>query len=266
MCTEYTPELIERFYSKISKIPTEQGCLEWMDYHNAEGYGRFSVRTGRNRRAHRIAWEIVNGPIPAGLVIRHMCHNPLCCNVEHLRLGTYAENTQDMMRSGRFKNAPNTRAPYVRRTAAERFYAKISKTPNETGCLDWTACLTKQGYGHFRFGAKDVYAHRLAWELANGPIPDGLCVLHRCDRPSCCRVEHLFLGTMTDNMRDRDDKGRHVSVRGERNFYARITEQDVLAIRSDLYSGWRRIDIARHFGITVTQVGRILRREQWTHI
>ena len=74
--TQYTPELIERFYSKISKIPTEQGCLEWMAYHDAFGHGYFGIGNGRTERTHRIAWALVNGPIPAGLVIRHMCNNP----------------------------------------------------------------------------------------------------------------------------------------------------------------------------------------------
>jgi len=54
-----------------------------------------------------------------------------------------------------------------------------------------------------------IRTHRLAWELANGPIPDGLSVLHHCDNPPCCNVEHLFLGTQTDNHADMVAKGRH---------------------------------------------------------
>jgi hypothetical protein len=60
---------------------------------------------------------------------------------------------------------------------------------------------------------KDVTVHRLVWEEANGPIPDGLHVLHRCDVPACCNIDHLFLGTPADNLRDQIAKGRHTSNR-----------------------------------------------------
>jgi len=72
-----------------------------------------------------------------------------------------------------------------------------------------------------------VVAHRLSWELANGPIPDGLFVLHRCDTPRCVRPEHLFLGTKADNTADMMAKGRQVlpPVREEcRNWHAYTPE------------------------------------------
>lgn len=268
---QYTTKDVARFYSKVSTTPTEQGCLEWLAYHDDRGYGYFDVG-GKPVGAHRVAWEIANGSIPAGMVIRHfVCDNPRCCNVAHLRLGTYADNVQDMMRSGRWKNAPNTTAPYVRPdkpTDEERFYSKISKTPTNTGCLDWLGRCNDDGYGTCMIGRDNWLAHRVAWMLANGPIPDGLCVLHRCDRPTCCRVEHLFLGTRTDNNQDRDEKGRHVSnpVRGEKCPWVKITEQDVIAIRSDIYRGWTLVAIAERFGISKGQVSRILRGEAWTHL
>lgn len=266
--TQYTPELIERFYSKMSKTPTETGCLEWMSSQNDRGYGAFYFGK-RKFLAHRVAWELINGPIPEGLLIRHMCNNRLCCNPAHLKPGTYAENTQDMMRSGRWKNAPNTRAPYVKPTKEERFYAKISTTPTDTGCLEWTAGTTKAGYGHINIGGKHVYAHRLAWELVNGPIPDGMCVCHRCDRPACCRIEHLFLGSMAENMHDREAKGRgnRRNSRGEKSHMAKLTESQVSEIRSDSkFAGWTQREIAQHFGISQQQVSRILNRKKWTHL
>jgi hypothetical protein len=99
----------------------------------------------------------------------------------------------------------------------ERFWAKVNKDgptqPHmDTPCWAWTAA-THEGYGVFIVPGSEEYreqrAHRLSWTLANGPIPEGLQVLHRCDNPACVRVDHLFLGTHTDNMRDMVAKNRH---------------------------------------------------------
>ena len=76
-------------------------------------------------------------------------------------------------------------------------------------CWLWTACVNSKGYG--RIGQKSI-AHRVVWELTNGPIPDGLLVLHRCNTPACCNVAHLYLGTNWDNMRDRKRAGHYSSV------------------------------------------------------
>ncbi len=285
MPTEYTTKDIERFYAKVSKTPTERGCLEWTGYHNRLGYGYFKVGK-KNIGAHRIAWEIVNGPIPAGLVIRHMCHNPQCVNPAHLRLGSQADNVRDMMSSGRWHNAPNTRAPYVKpvkpvrptanrikrvrpvKPVEERFYAKVSKTPNETGCLDWLAGHVRFGYGRFSIGGKSVNTHRLAWELVNGPVPDGLQVCHRCDRPICCNVEHLFLASPAENMQDKIRKGRanYTPCKGETVGTSKLTAAQVKEIRSPQYEDWAPIDIAAKFGVTNSCVCMILRRQSWAHL
>lgn len=263
--TQYTPKLIERFYSKISTSPTETGCLEWMAYHDAFGHGYFGVGNHKLERAHRVAWELVNGPIPTGLVIRHLCHNPLCCNPAHLEPGTKADNNRDMAASGRWKNAPNDRAPYVRPTAVERFYANLSKTPNETGCLDWLGHLTNKGYG--KCGA--YLAHRFAWELVNGPIPSGLYACHVCDRPICCNHLHIFIGTNADNLRDMREKGRGgVPPRhlGEDSGMSKLTTAQVKEIRSPQYEDWSAKDIAARFGVTNTNICDILNRQTWKHL
>ena len=94
------------------------------------------------------------------------------------------------------------------RSIAERLAAKLSP-PDERGCLVWTAkSRGRGGYGVINAGGKQVRAHRLAWEIANGPIPEGMSVCHRCDNPPCCNVEHLFLGAPKDNMADKMRKGR----------------------------------------------------------
>jgi hypothetical protein len=79
-----------------------------------------------------------------------------------------------------------------------------------TPCIIFPGCILNSGYGQLRVNGKRWQAHRWAWTQANGPIPAGMKVLHRCDNPPCWNVEHLFLGTQRDNMRDMAVKGRAV--------------------------------------------------------
>lgn len=88
----------------------------------------------------------------------------------------------------------------------DRFIAKIEQTD---GCWFWIAAKNAHGYGIFVGGnGRTVLAHRLAYELFIGPIPDDLQVNHSCDTPACVNPDHLWLGTQLDNIRDRDAKGR----------------------------------------------------------
>lgn len=91
-------------------------------------------------------------------------------------------------------------------------------TRRSDGCWEWTGTLDAYGYGVLTVSttlspSRKAKAHRLAWELAAGPIPPGLHVLHRCDNRRCVRPDHLFLGDQRDNMRDALAKGRHTSQR-----------------------------------------------------
>lgn len=111
------------------------------------------------------------------------------------------------------------------RTLAQRFWEKVRKT--ET-CWLWTASKNPYGYGQM------IREGRLSWEFAHGVIPEGLCVLHRCDVPACVRVDHLFLGTKADNTDDMVAKGRASggNLRGELHGNSKLTAQMVLEIRS----------------------------------
>lgn len=87
----------------------------------------------------------------------------------------------------------------------ERFWVQVDKSGD---CWLWTGAKSPSGYGQFAVNRQPTRVHRYSWELANGPIPAGLSVLHRCDVRNCLKPEHLWLGTAADNQRDMTEKGR----------------------------------------------------------
>lgn len=90
-----------------------------------------------------------------------------------------------------------------------RFWNAVRVTPELDGCWTWTRSKdTRMGYGRLHVRGLSTVAHRASWQIQTGPIPSGMCVLHRCDNPPCVRPDHLFLGTKGDNNADRDSKGR----------------------------------------------------------
>jgi hypothetical protein len=108
------------------------------------------------------------------------------------------------------------------KSLAERFWSKVNKNgptmPHmTTACWAWTATRIQGGYGRLGLNRKHHLAHRVAWEMANGSVPAGLDVLHRCDNPPCVNVEHLFLGTQADNTADMIAKGRERHACGDQS-------------------------------------------------
>ncbi len=96
----------------------------------------------------------------------------------------------------------------------EKFWSRVDKSGGANACWPWTGSRLPTGYGQvYQAGGQRLLAHRTAWELENGPIPDGMRVLHHCDNPPCCNPGHLFLGTDADNMNDRDQKGHNANSR-----------------------------------------------------
>lgn len=103
-----------------------------------------------------------------------------------------------------------------------RFCNKIEK--NEvTGCWDWVGGTTSghgEEYGRVCIDQEQILAHRVAWTMANGPISQGMNVLHKCDNPLCVNPSHLFLGTQLDNATDKYRKGRANILQGSKRFYS----------------------------------------------
>ena len=148
---------------------------------------------------------------------------------------------------------------------AARFWAKVCRTDDLFSCWEWTASTFKNGYGHFVINDRHWYAHRVAWEFENGPIPDGLFVLHHCDNKRCVRPAHLFLGTLADNNADMRAKGR--DARGSDSPHAKVTEAQVREIRRRYAAGGISMKrLGREFDLSAQQVCDIVHRKRWRHL
>lgn len=151
--------------------------------------------------------------------------------------------------------------------AVKRFWEQVEKSD---GCWVWTGCkINKEGYGGQRIRGVLYPTHRLSWILRNGPIPQGLQVLHHCDNPPCVNPDHLFIGTIGDNMKDKAAKGRAVNTPqvGVVHWKARLTELDVKHIRElRTTTDMTMRDIGEAYGITKEHVFNILKRIAWKHV
>lgn len=155
----------------------------------------------------------------------------------------------------------------------QRFDKFVDKSGD---CWIWTGQIGHYGYGVMGLWdgkkLKQIRTHRLSYELHRGKIPDGLCVLHRCDNPACVNPDHLFLGTQTDNLKDMRQKGRQGKnvqyPRGEDSYLARVTEKDVREIRRRYDGGERVPSILKSMALPITDDGvrRIARRQTWKHL
>ena len=160
----------------------------------------------------------------------------------------------------------------------KRFWSKVKKT---NGCWEWTAALAGEGYGTFQRGVRDpIYAHRFAYIMTHGQIPNGKFVLHRCDNKICVRPSHLFLGTQKDNIVDAVSKGRMAVgnkngsrlhperlVRGERHPLVKLSERDVLHIRYLYANGGITMKIlGQQYGVTEVCIRSVITRRTWNHV
>lgn len=169
------------------------------------------------------------------------------------------------------KICPNCRRKFLSSQSAKRycsaechFWYYVEKSP---ACWIWTGSrFPSSGYGRFSTRRGQVIlAHRFSYELHNGSIPEGLWILHKCDNPPCVRPSHLFPGTPKVNSLDMSEKGR--SARGEKGGLSKLTDQDVLQIRSLLVRGQvTQRKLAKRFAVSNQLISQIHLRRIWTHL
>lgn len=177
--------------------------------------------------------------------------------------------------------------------AIARFWSKVDRSGGPDACWEWQAGRT-DGYGRFWLNGKSVAAHRTAYEIAVGPIPEGILMCHRCDNRPCCNPSHFFLGTCGDNSQDMVAKGRSLvgdkhpirrdptraarglsngaythpetRPRGENHGIAVLTDAAVRAIRAAAAQGQSFRSIGRAFGVSKTTIAHIVHGRAWTHV
>lgn len=155
--------------------------------------------------------------------------------------------------------------------------AKKSKHVHATGCIEWTGFRTKRGYGVIGVNNRVIRAHRIAYEIAFGPIPRGLCVCHSCDNRACINPEHLFVATHAENMKDMADKGRAnnapaiLAARGKHklgeNHHATKVTANVVTLMRDMKRGGNTLrEVSARFGVPMATVQSIVTGRTWGHV
>lgn len=139
----------------------------------------------------------------------------------------------------------------------ECFWSKAEMNPNN-GCLEWTGRTHRGGYGAFdvSFPKGTWNAHRLAYTLTYGAIPDHLFVCHSCDNRKCINPTHLWLGTNEENIQDRHSKGRSKggSGKGFEHNQSKVTLNDVLFIRT---AGLTLEQYKEKLGLSISAISKI---------
>ena len=137
----------------------------------------------------------------------------------------------------------------------------------ETGCWEWQGTVNHKGYGMTSYRGHHTTVHRAAAHAYLGmPLDSPMHVLHRCDNRRCFNPDHLFLGTNLDNVRDRDQKGRRTAPRGEASHSAKLTADDVLAIRAALQAKVPHRKIAAQYGVCRKHVYDIAVGDAWAFL
>lgn len=223
----------DRFWSKVDRRGPED-CWPWLAGLN-NGYGRFSLR-GKGQLAHRIAYATEVKQIRAGERVWHGCDLEICCNPKHLYLASDAERI------------------------IERFWSKVDRGDADS-CWLWTAAAHEFGYGKFSLVGSEIGAHRFAWTITNGRIPEGQQVCHSCDTPACVRPEHLFLGTAADNVADMVQKGRNAL--GENNGNSRLSDEQADEVfERYMAGGISQPELAKQYGVSQAAIWYTIHRRK----
>lgn len=211
------------------------------------GVGTFCIKKHVNYASHRLAFQYFYGELDTTRAIIQTCGQRACVNPAHLR----------------YKAEPEE-------SLAARFWSKV-QVGDPNACWEWhEKTRNRQGYGSLTVDGRGRRAHRLAYELTYGPIPDGLIVLHSCDNPPCCNPAHLRAGTYHENAQDLVERNehwneriRHHAPRGEKRGHAKLTPKEV---REIFFSTEPQKELAAKYGVAQALISGIRNAKRWTHL
>lgn len=146
---------------------------------------------------------------------------------------------------------------YMRAPAEERFERLYIPEPN-SGCWLWIGNLDNCGYGRFSFEGRARLSHRASYQMFCGPIPEGMQILHRCDNPTCVNPDHLFAGSISDNMRDMVAKNRNAKHNN-----AKLDADQIKEIKFLAAQGLRHRKIAEQFKVTRSSISNAIAGRTW---
>lgn len=165
-----------------------------------------------------------------------------------------------------FKNSENPSVINPIHPLIKKFFERIEKRPN--GCWIWIGSLDTKHYGRIKHLGKSTKAHRVAWQIYRGEIPNEMAVCHNCpngDNPSCVNPSHLFLGTRAENTKDAMIKGS--LCHGSKCHKAKLNENDVALIRTMFRTNTAtRIELAKRFGVSAVSISYIINGKTWKHV
>ncbi len=138
------------------------------------------------------------------------------------------------------------------------------------GCWEWQGKINNSGYGCFSDvidGKKtEIRAHRKSYEIFKGEIPESLCVCHKCDNPSCCNPEHLWIGTPKENTQDCIKKGRFLNAKKRADLSGKLTEGQVIEMRNLYREGYSQRELQEKYKMSQSQVSGILTYRFWKQL
>lgn len=154
---------------------------------------------------------------------------------------------------------------YTYSSDQEQFDTHVDKSAGDDACWIWTGhCEKKRGYGQIGWHGKSMKAHRVAFLLANGFLPDDLEVCHSCDNPPCVNPKHLWLGTHQENVDDRERKGRNIVPKGEKHGRHKLTETQVKEIRQIYARGGISMEkLGAQYDVSKVTVCNIVNHYHW---
>jgi len=225
-------EIKERFFSNIKK---QNDCLIWQGDIKSDGNGRF-YHDYERQNINIIAWQIYYSEKPKGRIIK-FCNKKLCIAKNHMGVNT---NINDLERA---------------------FWSKVKKGSNDD-CWEWIGNGDINKYGTFYCFGANTQAHRFSYRITNGNFLKELCVLHKCDNPSCVNPNHLFLGSHNDNVQDKVEKNRQ--AKGSKNGRSKLNENKVKQILETSDSSNKLL--AKKFNVSSDTIRLIKKRKIWKHV